>query len=554
MKILLVAINSKYIHSCLAVYSLKAYADKYSEKVLEGECEILVKEYTINQNLSDILADIYAQKADVVAFSCYIWNIVYVRQIASNLKKISPCIRIWAGGPEVSYDPDNAADNAVFDVIIRGEGEAPFTELIDKGYLEDNDRKPLDMDTIPFAYGEGSCVSMDDLENRIVYYESGRGCPFGCSYCLSSVDRCVRYRSLGPVFDELQFFIDHKVAQVKFVDRTFNCNAARTKAIWRFITERDQGVTNFHFEVSADLLDAEELGLIAQMRPGLIQLEIGVQSTNPDTLDAIGRHADLERLKGNIAAIKSYGNVHQHLDLIAGLPYEDIESFRRSFNDVFRMQPSQLQLGFLKVLKGTRMESEFESFGGIHTAEPPYEVLATKWLDYDDILRLKRVEEMVEVYYNSGQFLRTIPRLMGDEEPFIFFDRLGDFYVRNGLFGAFHNRLKRYEILMDFAREHCCKVPEEELKELAAFDLFARENLKNRPLWAADQSRYKDLISAMYKSLGKEKSRSSHIEVFTRIFGDEPCAVYFDYTVKDPLTGNCLWSATSLTNSDFSVE
>ena len=360
MKILLAACNAKYIHSNLAVYNLKSCSGEYSSRVV-------VKEYTINQIRDDILKDIYLEQPDVVCFSCYIWNISFVRELVPDLKKILPQVEFWAGGPEVSYDAvEFLKKNPAFFGVMVGEGEETFHELA--GYYIE--RKPetlsgirgvafrdenkgrdivhtgwrelMDLSKVPFAYS-----NLTEFKNRIIYYERSRGCPFSCSYCLSSIDKKLRFRDIELVKKELQFFIDNKVPQVKFVDRTFNCKHDHAMEIWRYITENDNGITNFHFEISADLLRAEELALMKTMRPGLIQLEIGVQSTNPQTIKAIRRTMDFEKLKGIVEQIHSFGNIHQHLDLIAGLPYEGYDSFHKSFCDVYALRPEQFQLGFL---------------------------------------------------------------------------------------------------------------------------------------------------------------------------------------------------------------
>ena len=407
MKIILAACNAKYIHSNLAVYDLQAYARQYQQ-------HILLKEYTINQQKDEIMKDLYEEKPDVICFSCYIWNISFVKELAEDLKKVLPSVPFWAGGPEVSFDAEAfLAANPAFDGVMVGEGEETFLELA--GYYVDHRksleqirgiafrkenqvlhngwREIMDLSKVPFPYKD-----LQDFDHRIIYYESSRGCPFSCSYCLSSVDKKLRFRSLDLVRKELQFFLDHKVPQVKFVDRTFNCKHDHAMAIWKYIVEHDNGVTNFHFEIAADLLREEELELMATMRPGLIQLEIGVQSTNLQTLEAIHRKTDFLRICQIVERIHSFGNIHQHLDLIAGLPYEDYDSFHHSFNDVYALRPQQFQLGFLKVLKGSLMKQMEKEYGIVHKEKEPYEVLSTNWITYEDVLNLKKVENMVEVY------------------------------------------------------------------------------------------------------------------------------------------------------------
>ena len=540
MKILLAACNAKYIHSNPAVYDLKAYAAAYKDSVQ-------IKEFTINQPKDEIMKEIYRSGADVVCFSCYIWNISFVRELIRDLKKILPDTAFWAGGPEVSFHAKNfLEDMPQVTGIMKGEGEETFLALAGyylegKGRLEeisgivfrkeneivDNGfREPVDLDRIPFIY-----ENPENFENRIIYYESSRGCPFSCSYCLSSIDRKLRFRSLSLVKKELQFFLDHRVPQVKFVDRTFNCRHEHAMEIWKYILEHDNGVTNFHFEVSADLFREDELELIGRMRPGLIQLEIGVQSANPETLEAVHRKTDLEKLRRNVEKIRSFHSVHQHLDLIAGLPCEDYESFRRSFDFVYSMKPDQLQLGFLKVLKGSLMEEKAREYGITCKSLEPYEVLSTRWISYEEILKLKTVESMVEVYYNSGQFQYTLNWLTGFwEDAFSFYEDLGRFYERKGYEELSHSRIRRYEILLEFLNEK----PEISVAETAGrmvYDLYLRENLKKRPSFAADQKPYEKAVWSYRKE--HQVPKTAHIEVFS-----DGTAVLFDYDRRDPLSHN----------------
>ncbi len=516
MNIVLAAINAKYIHSNLAVYSLKAYAKRYAG-------DISIAEYTINQHTDEILMDLYKRQPDVLCFSCYIWNMTYVEALVRDIHKICPWLPIWLGGPEVSYDAEDVLIRLPEAAgVLKGEGEETFLELAsyyieecqgkelsgiagltyrdDKGKMIENGwRKPLDLSTVPFVYED-----MEEFKNKIIYYESSRGCPFSCSYCLSSVDKCLRFRDIELVKKELSFFIGQRVPQVKFVDRTFNYKHSHAMAVWRHIYEHDNGITNFHFEVSADLLNEEELELISKMRPGLIQLEIGVQSTNPLTIREIKRAMKFERVARIVGRINEGGNVHQHLDLIAGLPYENYESFEKSFNDVYALNPEQLQLGFLKVLKGSYMKEHAGEYELVNKSLPPYEVLSTKWLPYEDILKLKRIEEMVEVYYNSGQFRHTL-RHLGDAfaAPFAMFEALGEYYEEEGFHMTNHSRITRYEILLGFAKRHD-SAREELYRELLVFDLYLRENMKNRPEFAGEYTVEKDCLSEFYEKEAKE--------------------------------------------------
>lgn len=567
MKVLLGAVNAKYIHSNLAVYCLKAYAEKYGDT----SDEISIGEYTINQQLDEILRDIYKRKPDMLCLSCYIWNLTYVEEICREIKKVMPQIIIWIGGPEVSYDGVKVLERLPeVDGVMKGEGEQTFCDLLhfyqDKtadglqnmkgivyreqtGQIVENEwRKTMDLSKVPFVY-----ENMGLFEHKIIYYETSRGCPFSCSYCLSSIDKCLRFRDLELIKKELQFFIDHKVPQVKFVDRTFNCKHDHAMTVWRYIKEHDNGITNFHFEVAADLLNEEEMELIKTMRPGLIQLEIGVQSTNLDTIREIHRTMKFEQVAEVVRRINSYGNVHQHLDLIAGLPYEDYESFGKSFDDVYALEPEQLQLGFLKVLKGSYMEEKKDDYGLVYKGMPPYEVLYTKWLPYEDTLRLKGIEEMVETYYNSRQFCYTLPYLIRHfKRPFTLFEKLAEYYEENGLDTLSHARTARYEILYDFARfydaERC-----EAYKQLLTLDFYLRENAKSRPLFAGDERISKEEFRLFYDREDEERRylenyenmekrqlrKMTHIERFSYdVLGDmkeEECVLLFDYQNRNPL-------------------
>ena len=542
MKIILAACNAKYIHSNLAVYDLQAYARQYQQ-------HILLKEYTINQQKDEIMKDLYEEKPDVICFSCYIWNISFVKELAEDLKKVLPSVRFWAGGPEVSFDAEAfLAANPAFDGVMVGEGEETFLELA--GYYVDHRksleqirgiafrkenqvlhngwREIMDLSKVPFPYKD-----LQDFDHRIIYYESSRGCPFSCSYCLSSVDKKLRFRSLDLVRKELQFFLDHKVPQVKFVDRTFNCKHDHAMAIWKYIVEHDNGVTNFHFEIAADLLREEELELMATMRPGLIQLEIGVQSTNLQTLEAIHRKTDFSRICQIVERIHSFGNIHQHLDLIAGLPYEDYDSFHHSFNDVYALRPQQFQLGFLKVLKGSLMKQMEKEYGIVHKEKEPYEVLSTNWITYEDVLNLKKVENMVEVYYNSGQFensLKYVETLFPDS--FTMYEALGRFYEQKGYDCISHNRLRRYEILLEFI-ENLKQGDVQKGADALVLDLYLREKLKSRPSFAKDQKAEEKKIWAYRKQ--ENIPKTAHIQVFW-----DGRVLLFDYEKKDPLTGNAL--------------
>lgn len=595
MKILLTAVNAKYIHSNLAVYSLRACAKKRG-------LSVDVREFTVNQPAGHVLEEIYLEQPEILCFSCYIWNITYIEGLIRDLARLLPQTPIWLGGPEVSFETENflLSHPEVTGVMV-GEGEETFCELMafyehpEGKNLEDirglvfrrqefaaetaagdgmaekemtgkemtgkgtdiragrelvrtGEREPMAMDDIPFPYED-----LEHFSNRIIYYESSRGCPFSCSYCLSSVDKCLRFRSTDLVKRELQFFIDHRVPQVKFVDRTFNCNHRHAMEIWRFIRERDRGVTNFHFEISADLLTEEELAFLGTLRPGLVQLEIGVQSVNERTIAQIHRHMDLTRVKAACAQIRRGRNIHQHLDLIAGLPEEDFESFHRSFNEIYELRPDQLQLGFLKVLKGSYIYENRKSYDLLSGSLPPYEVLSTRWLSYREVIRLKQVEEMVEVYYNSGQFPASMELLeRASEDAFLLYDAMGDFYRERGYFDMSHSRARRCEILLEFASSRqfagvCRRRPEEEiLRQTLTFDIYSRENAKARPSFALGPPPSREL-----RRKWEERGKSRHLEWFTRefwrfletfggleeaVWQDRPGAwALFDYDSRDPL-------------------
>ena len=583
MKVLLAAINAKYIHSNLGIYSLKTYGEKMlKEWGLAEQAEISLAEYTINHQMEQILQDIYKRKPDVIGFSCYIWNISYVKMILADIKKVLPDVKIWAGGPEVSYHGEAfLKEEPAVDLVMMGEGEITFAHFL-KALLEGEDlkqvpglmvrnadgtftdtgfRQVMDMSQIPFPY---AFMDMKELEHRIIYYESSRGCPFSCAYCLSSIDKKLRFRSLDLVLPELEWFLQAKVPQVKFVDRTFNCKKSYAMAIWQYIRDHDNGVTNFHFEIAADLLDKDELDLLSTMRPGLVQLEIGVQSTNEKTLEAIRRKTDIEEIREITETINSWHNIHQHLDLIAGLPWEDLESFKKSFNDVYEMEPEQLQLGFLKVLKGSYMEELIPDCDLLYSAAPPYEVLCTKWLSYGDVLELKDIEEMTEVHYNSRQFTCTLKELEKEfDTPYEMFSFMAGYYNKNHLFGISHSRIARYEILWKIIQERLekngkCETqgkPEnggvseklEQYRDLLMTDLYLRENVKSRPTFARDLSSSKDFVREFFQKEEKTPEHLSGYEGYdsrqmAKMAHLEPLRdgtyLLFDYKKRDPLSYN----------------
>ncbi|MCM1040139.1 MAG: B12-binding domain-containing radical SAM protein [Ruminococcus sp.] len=639
MKIVLTAINARYIHSNPAIYSLYACVEDFCKEHIE------IAEYTINNRPEEILADIYRRKPEIVAFSCYIWNWNMVRALLPELPKVLPDVIIWLGGPEVSFDAEDILEKyPMVTGIMIGEGEETFRELaayycagekngqttgrtgqpaaadaegqaggflaqaddsLDKiagiiynrrnshnrnyihhetdkitdkatdsaagGICRTKERALTDLSRLPFLYED-----TDAFANRIIYYESSRGCPYRCSYCLSSIDKKVRLRDLAVVKKELQFFLDNHVKQVKFIDRTFNCDQEHAKAIWQYLSKNDNGVTNFHFEIAADILSEEELDILADMRPGLVQLEIGVQTVNSRTLREIRRVTDMDKLYRAVERIVSGGNIHVHLDLIAGLPFEDYESFRHSFNIVYGMRPHQLQLGFLKVLKGSYLHEKAKEYGIQYTQEPPYEVLSSKWISYAEILRLKRVEEMVELYYNSGQFTYTLPVLQTVfPDAFTMYLSLADFYQRKGYLIVTPSRSYRYQALLDHARETELAKEEEMLREVLTFDLYLRENSKSRPEFARDLSPYKMRIRDFYQQEAiqrkylpeyaaydsRQLARMTHAEVFNypvweediakrRNRLEEPVVVLFDYNARNALTYEARYDIMSVSEKN----
>ena len=544
-KVLLVAINAKYIHSNPAVYSLRA-ASGHADMVR-------IAEFTINDRYQDLLAGILSYHTDIIGFSCYIWNTQVTLDLLADLRSLlGDKVILYAGGPEASYGPEAFLESC--DFVMCGEGERPFAMLMEAVSREEsdfgkNERYPSgtadqnvpakdgirefirtlpgaiwkdgernvynpitplacpDMDAIPFLY-----TDLASFDNRIIYYETSRGCPFRCTYCLSSIDKTVRFRSMDTVKRELQFFIEHKVPQVKFVDRTFNCDRKRAMEIWQYIADHDNGITNFHFEIGADLLGEEEIALLVGLRPALIQLEIGIQSTHPKTVIAIQRTMDLDRLRRNVLALRDKGNINLHVDLIAGLPYEGLFSFAQSFNDVYALHADQLQLGFLKVLKGTVMEQKAEEYGIRYSVRPPYEVLATKWISYEELDRLRRICDVLDMYYNSQQFVRTLQFLEENGGmtggAFAFFDRMADFFVETGYNKKRPSAAARYEVLDTFVSG--MNLPEENMRVFREYLRF-------------------DYLLHFHRSRGMTRE-----ETFD--FGEGAVRIRFDYTTENPVS------------------
>lgn len=559
-KVILAALNAKYIHSNLALRYLSRFQNNNQKHHVE------TMEFTINQRLDFIAEELFRKQPDVVLFSCYIWNVEMLRQLCPILKKIMPDCVIGFGGPEVSYESETfLRENPSVDFVMRGEGELVFTkylEHLDAGnpatlgeiesltYRQGDEifstpqMHPMDLALLPFPYED----DFSDVQNQIIYYESSRGCPYHCGYCLSSVENGVRFVPLDKVLPDLQKFLDKNVPQVKFIDRTFNCKKSHAMAIWKYLHEHDNGVTNFHFEITADLIDQETIDFLKTVRKGLFQFEIGVQSTNPQTIRAINRNVDFAALSEIVQQIKDGGNIHQHLDLIAGLPYEDYDSFGCSFNDVYALHPEQLQLGFLKVLKGSMLHQKQKEFEIVYHDTAPYEVLTTHELPYADTLRLKYVEEMVETYYNSGRFLNTLAYLVPlYESPFAFFEALSQFWVGENYHYLGLSKMGLFDVLWRFVEQNP-KVDKRKLQWEMKFDIALHEKPKKLPAWltVTNEEQWHDKVFAFYgnpalwqKCLphyksNKEAIRQTHLEVF----GDEKQkAVLFDYGKRD-LLGN----------------
>ena len=569
---MLAAVNAKYIHVNPALYSLREYAAPYRD-------QISVCEFTINQRVDEIIQELYRKKPGFLAFSCYIWNIRQVLEAAEALRCVLPEVPIWLGGPEVTWEAKALLEqNPALTGIMRGEGEETFLKLMrhyadgcgtpeeipgivyreGDGIREGRALLPgdePDMDRLPFLYEDASL-----FQNRILYYETSRGCPFSCSYCLSAADRTIRYRSLSLVLRDLQRLLDQKVPQVKMVDRTFNANHERAMKIWEYIRDHDNGVTNFHFEIEAHLLREEEVQLLGTLRPGLVQLEIGVQSVNRDTLRAVHRSPETAQVLERAARLIEKGNIHIHLDLIAGLPLEDAVSFRRSFDTVYRVHPHELQLGFLKLLKGSPLWEEVRQgkWDLQWRREPPYEILRTQWLSYDELLSLKDAEEMLEIYYNSSQFTHAV-RLLEErfKDPLSLYEELALFWREKGAWGRSVSRGERLELLRCFGMERAGfegSADRRQFETALLMDLYQREKAKARPSWAPDLQPYREQIRAFYaqeagrgEELPDKRGLSagtlahlSHLEPVFEEAGeaDPSCWLFFDYTRRDPVTGN----------------
>ncbi|MCC0635931.1 B12-binding domain-containing radical SAM protein [Clostridioides sp. ES-S-0001-02] len=493
MKILLTTLNSKFIHTNLAI--------RYLKEFVRNLIEVDMKEYTINNDLDYILKDIYKNEYDIILFSTYIWNIGDIVKLCDNLKKIRPNTKIALGGPEVSYDSYEAMRKYDFvDYILYGEGELIFRDLVlhlkGKKEIKSVDglvyrqgseiivNKPMELlqnlDEIPSPYEN---LNPKEYENRIVYYESSRGCPFNCQYCLSSTIPGLRYFSLDRIKRDLKALIDARVSQIKFIDRTFNANKKVAMEIMDFLMKNDNGYTTYHFEVTAYLIDDKMLEFLADCKEGLFQFEIGVQSTNEKTLDAVGRRDDFKKLSHVVQTVASYRNIHQHLDLIAGLPYEDYESFENSFNDVFNLGIEHLQLGFLKMIKGTGMRKVADEHGFKYKDYAPYEFLYNNYISYEETLKLKDIEDVLERYYNSKNFVLSMRYIIGKfykQSPFKFFETFAKYFDENGYFDLAQGKNQLYKILLDFYNEKI-NIDNDVFNDILKYDYISLGKTSNIP-------------------------------------------------------------------------
>ena len=550
MKVILTTLNAKFIHSSLALRYLKAYCEKDFPKSIE------LYEYTINHHLEQVVADLYQKQGDIYCFSCYIFNIEETLRVIKDLRKVLPSVKIIVGGPEVSFDSQAfLREQSEIDIVIKGEGEVTFYELMrsfhnqeqslenllgityrqESDILENEDRPLIhNLDQIPFPYMDG----LEELNNRIIYYEAARGCPYRCQYCLSSTIKGVRYFSLERVKEDLKVFMNAKVPQVKFVDRTFNCDKKRTLEIWNYIKEQDLGITNFHFEMAADLIDDEMIAFLGTIRAGLIQFEIGVQSTNKDTLKEIQRTIRFEKLKTAVMKIGVNRNIHQHLDLIAGLPKEDYTSFGHSFDDVYNLRPDKIQMGFLKLLKGSGIRERAKEHGYVYREHPPYEVLYNKYISFSEMLRLKSIEEMVESYYNSHRFEYAVQYIINTyfNSPFRFFESMSIWWEENHLQEVSHKDKLLYDYLYAFYEQ---KIGEkiDIFAELLKFDLLRYEKIVQLPKWAPvvenfelqkrifdfywQEEQVAHYLPELLSYSPKQRARIAHIEVFNFNILDE---------------------------------
>lgn len=534
LKVVLVGINSKYTHLNLAIRYLKAYTED-----LDFQC--IIREFSVNDRLEKLLEEIISEKPDIVGFSCYVWNKEIVKSLSELIKIVNNDIEIIYGGPEVSFSGKEFLEETKGDFLIEGEGEETFKEFI-KYKIYEKEKKPsyyngINLDEITGLYYKksgkihygGKKKNMDinnvkfpyiyeeNLDNKIVYYEASRGCPYGCKYCLSSVDRNLRFRDIDKVKKELKNLIDKNVRLVKFVDRTFNCNEKFSIEIWEFLINQNSN-TKFHFEISANILTSNQVKILSKAPKGRFQFEVGVQTTNKEILHNINRIADFAEVESKVKEIKSLNNISQHLDLIAGLPGENFNSFKKSFNEVFAIAPEEIQLGFLKILKGSPMELEKEKWGMKNSPYPPYEIVKTKDISYEELLILKKVEAMVDKYYNSGKFSNILKYFNAKfQDYFQFYEELGFFFQEKGYFDRNISSADYYKVFLEFNSE---KLMEDNfaLREIIKYDYL----MFNKKRWVPDflerdlDKKWKKLINESALScnnLNIDKNKI-HIEKF----------------------------------------
>ncbi|WP_455794499.1 B12-binding domain-containing radical SAM protein [Clostridium butyricum] len=520
MKVVLAAINSKFIHSNLAVRYLRTYT-----KDLDYNC--VIREFTINDREEKVLEQIIKEKPDIVAFSTYIWNVEFILRVANLIKRVDSNIEILYGGPEVSFDSRSFLKENIGEYVIEGEGEKTYRDFVlyklGKINLEDvrglhykitdmvysNEKRPLmSMDEIVFPYEDD-----EDLTNKIVYFESSRGCPFNCKYCLSSTSHGVRFLNIDRVLKELKYFIDKKVRLVKFVDRTFNCNHKFAMAIWEFLINSDTE-TQFHFEISADILKDEEIEILSKAPEGRFQFEVGVQTTNDEVLRNINRFVNFSHIKEKVEELMAIKNIKQHLDLIAGLPGEDYNSFEKSFNDVYSIRPEEIQLGFLKLLKGSSMREEAYKYGMEYSPYPPYEILKTDKITYEELLKLKKVEEMVDKYYNSQKFNLIIKYFEEKfDKPFDFYYSLGNFFENQGYFNRSISNAEYYKVFLDF-NETVLENNNEYLKGIIRFNYLIYNKRRGLPEFLRSDMKKEEEKSIKEKLKEEYSFKEYHLEKF----------------------------------------
>ncbi|AWI05225.1 B12-binding domain-containing radical SAM protein [Clostridium drakei] len=558
MKVVLTALNSKFIHSNLAIRYLKAYT-----KDLNYEC--ITREFTINDRREKVLEQLIKEEADVIVFSCYIWNIEFIQGLAKLINLVDSNIKMVYGGPEVSYDSISFLKENVGEYVIVGEGEETYREFInwqleceklDKNGFDDRilekpksikglsfkigekvyfngDRDLMDLNKVIFPYNE-----QDNLQNKIVYYEASRGCPFNCKYCLSSTTHGVRFFETNRVKKELKFLVDKGAKLIKFVDRTFNCNVNFAMDIWKFLIELDTEVT-FHFEISADILTEEEIKLLSNAPKGRIQFEVGVQTTNNEILKNINRNVNFEDIKEKVEELESIKNIKQHLDLIAGLPGENIKSFKKSFNDVYSIRPEEIQLGFLKLLKGSPMREEATKWGMVYSPYAPYEILKTKDISYDEIIILKRIEEVLDKYYNSRKFDNILNYFLPKfKTSFDFYRSLGEFFYDKGYLNRNISSAEYYRVFIEFNQESL-KENSNKLKEIIKYDYLKFNKKKWIPEFLVRERNKEEERKIKEKIVDKKikLSKNYHMEKFfvdidkyinENLLEEKQCYILFD--------------------------